>query len=74
MEVIAEGARGLREHRLAKGLTQSELARLAQTDMVTISRYEHGKVIPSGPSLQRLASALGVSASDILLGERRRAS
>lgn len=56
---------GIRTHRVRKGLTQAELAKLIGCDQATISDYEVGKSVPLGPRLQEIARALGVSADDI---------
>ena len=45
--------------RLAKGLTQAELARLADTKQSSIARLESGKVQPTLPLLRKIAKALG---------------
>lgn len=55
----------LRVLRVERGMTQKALAEKARVHPVDLSRYEAGKVTPSGPALQRLASALGVDANDI---------
>ena len=67
----ALGAR-LREARLAAGLTQEQVARLAGTTRHYISNLEHGRTLPSVPMLARIAEALGRSI-DRLVGmpERR---
>ncbi len=48
----------LREHRLAKGLTQIELAGKTGLNRATIGRIENGLFMPSIEQLQALASAL----------------
>ncbi|NPV72890.1 MAG: helix-turn-helix transcriptional regulator [Pelotomaculum sp.] len=59
----------LKEIREAKGLTQIELARRANLTQPFISELENGvKSNPSYQALQKLATALGISVSE-LLGE-----
>ncbi|MEJ5345482.1 MAG: XRE family transcriptional regulator [Chloroflexus sp.] len=60
----------LRQLRLARGMTLSDLAQ-ATNHIVTrqaISKYEHGHAQPSPTVLQRLAQALGVRPTDLLDG------
>ncbi len=45
--------------RLAKGLTQAELAGLAGTKQSCIARLESGKIEPTLPLLRKLAKAMG---------------
>ncbi|MES2046723.1 MAG: helix-turn-helix transcriptional regulator [Pseudomonadota bacterium] len=56
----------LRELRLARGLTQKELAALLGTTQQTIGRWETGSSAPSVKSLDHLAHALGVTIEVIL--------
>jgi len=63
----------IRMARRRKGLTQGELARLAEMHSVPLSDIERGKHLPSLPVLRRLASALGTTCG-ALLGEDRRAT
>jgi transcriptional regulator with XRE-family HTH domain len=48
----------LREVRLAKGLTQSDLADLCGTSIAAISHIERGTKVPTLTTLVRLADAL----------------
>lgn len=41
-------------------MTQKELAKVANVSYVSISRYESGIRLPSVPTAQRIAAALGV--------------
>jgi DNA-binding XRE family transcriptional regulator len=59
------GAR-LRELRLAAGLTQAELARRTGIHRPNIARVEAGRHTPSLDTLSRLASAIGVSTTQVL--------
>ncbi|MCL6445041.1 MAG: helix-turn-helix domain-containing protein [Alicyclobacillus sp.] len=58
----------LREIRERRGLTQIELSHMAGVSQSIISDIENDCVSPTIRVLQKLASALGVSVSD-LLGE-----
>lgn len=55
---------GLAKIRLALGLSQSELARRAETSQPYIARLEQGKVDPQFSTMQKIAAALGVSIAD----------
>lgn len=61
---IAQNIKRIREDR---GLTQEQLAELADLNRVTVAKYEMGRVVPSSNTLLRLAEALRVS-PNILLG------
>ena len=60
----------LREARVSANLSQSELAVISGIPKARLSRYENGHVAPSIQTLERLASALGVSEAS-LLGDQR---
>ena len=60
-------ARNLKALRLAKGLSQEELAHLADIDRTYISSLERCVYNASIDVVERLASVLGVEASDLLL-------
>jgi DNA-binding XRE family transcriptional regulator len=60
------GAR-LRELRLAAGLTQAELARRTGIHRPNIARVEAGRHTPSLETLSRIANAIGVSATHVLV-------
>jgi uncharacterized protein len=49
----------VREMRLAAGLSQRTLARMAGTSQPAVVRYERGTTTPSWETLQRLAQACG---------------
>jgi transcriptional regulator with XRE-family HTH domain len=53
--------------RESRGLTQQELADLAQMSKSQLGRYETNKSDPSADAISRIAKALGIS-SDYLLG------
>ena len=56
----------LRRLRLAAGLKQADLAEFADVTDATISRIERGRLAPSQDLLQRLATALGGTESDLV--------
>lgn len=56
----------LREARLARRLTQNQLAEALDTDPETISRFERGATLPSLLRLLGLAGALGVTIGSLL--------
>lgn len=60
-------AERLKEIRLEKRLSQSELAAMIGVSQANIARWERGVQNPSGESIYELARQLGVSA-DYLLG------
>lgn len=64
--IVRTFARRLREARRASGLSQLELARLAQINVSYVTRLENGKTAPGIDLLARLANALGVSVSSLL--------
>lgn len=49
----------IRDARMARGVTQEELARAFGVDRVTIARYERGTRTVSAPTLLQLLSFLG---------------
>jgi transcriptional regulator with XRE-family HTH domain len=49
----------VREARRRAGLTQSELARRAQTSQPAVARYERGRSVPDIATLARLVEACG---------------
>ena len=51
----------LREARDAKGISQSELGRLLETNHSIIGKYERDEVKPTIDAIKRLADALGTS-------------
>ena len=64
------GAR-LRELRLAAGLTQAELARRTGIHRPNIARVEAGRHTPSLETLARIANAIGVSTTHVLVARER---
>lgn len=65
-ELLTLVARRLRQERASAGLSQEELARLADVTAMTVSRIERGIHWPSRATLEALARALGVPATQLL--------
>lgn len=62
----------IRSRRLARGLTQYELAELCGTSQPTVAVWESGRQIPKTDTLQRIADALRVKISALLEDEEER--
>ncbi len=60
--------RALRKARLARALTQADVAESVETDPETISRFERGATLPSLARLVDLAGALDVTVASLLGG------
>lgn len=56
----------LRAWRVWCGFDQAELARLVGVSVMALSELEHGRTVPRGSTLQRLAQAFGVPRSVLL--------
>jgi transcriptional regulator with XRE-family HTH domain len=65
-EIVKLFASRLRELRLARGMTQHELARLAGVAMTYVGRLENQESSPSIDTAQKLAVALGSTVHDLL--------
>lgn len=61
-------AQRLRELRKQKGLSQTELGKLAELHYTHIGRFERGTSLPGSDTLKRLASALEVTSDYLLEG------
>ena len=61
----------IKEIREQKGITQKEVCEKAKCTIVSLSRYESGKRIPSFEYIEKIANALDVSISE-LCGEKPR--
>lgn len=57
--------KSLKEHRLEKLITQTELAKLAKISRVSVSQIEKGQQKPSELTIRKLAKALDVKPEDI---------
>ena len=60
----------IRQLRLAKGLTQEELAKMVDVTGSQISQIESGKRKPSFETLLKLGEALDCSSAYLLMGEK----
>lgn len=61
------GLPNLRRLRLAKGMTQAQLAEAAGIARLTYRKIESGESIPKVSTLQKIAGALGVKLQDLLV-------
>ena len=61
-------AENLKEQRVAKGLSQEELATAAGIHAVQFSRYERGQSVPSIEVVQKIADVLQVSIDLLVYG------
>jgi transcriptional regulator with XRE-family HTH domain len=67
-------AKNVRKYRQAAGLSQEELAHRAEIDRTYISSIERSVYAATIDVVDRLAKALGVEASDLLVRSRRRSA
>ena len=56
----------IREARIAKGLTQKDLARRMGVDRSTVTKWENDQSNPKVAALSKLADALGVTTDELL--------
>ena len=64
-----EVAKLIKSARIAKGLTQEELGNLVGVQKSAIAKYENGRVVNIKRStLQKLAAALDLKGSDLIIG------
>lgn len=61
--------KGLKQARLAQGMTQKSLSVAIGISVTAISLYEHGKMIPRLKTLVAMASILHVSIDYLVSGE-----
>ena len=73
MDIREVFARNLRKRRHAAKLSQEELAHRAEIDRTYISALERSVYAASIDVVDRLATELGVQASDLLVGPRMHA-
>lgn len=66
---MATAGERLREARIAAGLTQEDVARLADVHLKTVSKWENDKQPPHANQLAKIAPRLGVSVGWIRDGE-----
>lgn len=62
---MARQGNRVRVQRCQRGWSQAELARRAGLCQPNVSLYERGKVFPDPPTLERLATAFGVSPGEV---------
>ena len=60
----------IRDLRKKMGMTQEEFAEIADMHRSAIAKYEGGTLMPKAASLEKLATALGVSMSYLMTGEQ----
>ena len=60
---MLDPGRLIREHRLAHGLTQAQLALRAGTTQTALSRLERGALSPTFATVERILFVMGESAS-----------
>jgi len=70
MKILIEVGRLIRKHRNSKGWSQEELADRAGLHRTFISSIERGVRNPTVTSLHRIASAMGLTVSDLMDGLR----
>ena len=66
MDMRAQSGRNLRRYRLAKGVSQEDLAHLCELDRTYVSGIERGLRNPTVLVLERLAGALGIPAAALV--------
>ncbi|MEO0530840.1 MAG: helix-turn-helix transcriptional regulator [Planctomycetota bacterium] len=71
MKILTEVGRLIRKHRNAKGWSQEELADRAGVHRTFISSIERGVRNPTVTSLHRIASAMGLTVSELMDGLRK---
>lgn len=60
---MLEPGRTIRDRRLARGLTQAQLALRAGTTQTALSRLERGEISPTFATIERLLFVMGESAT-----------
>jgi transcriptional regulator with XRE-family HTH domain len=65
-EVVRLFAERLRVLRRSRGMTQAELARLAEVSVTHLSELENAEIAPGIDLVDRLARALGAAVADLL--------
>ena len=58
-------AQNIRNFRKKLGLTQAQLAEMAQIETITVNRYENGKRNGDPETVEKIAAALGVPIDDL---------
>ena len=65
-EIVRRFGARLRELRLARGMTQAQLAEKSQVTPTYVGRLESGGAAPGIDLVDRLATALGTSVADLM--------
>lgn len=71
MEIRAVFADNLKKHRKAAGLSQEELANIADIERTYVSLLERRLNSPTIDMLAKLANAIGIEPHELLLPTRR---
>lgn len=69
-DLLAAIGRRLQQARVARGLSQAELAERIAIEPVTLSRYETGARGPSITTLRDAARVLGITLADLVVDDR----
>jgi transcriptional regulator with XRE-family HTH domain len=64
-------AEKLKDLRVKKGLSQEQLSEISKLSIRTIQRIENGKNIPTGDTLNKIASALDASIEGLVINEMK---
>jgi transcriptional regulator with XRE-family HTH domain len=59
-------AKNIKKHRIERGYTQKEFAKMIDKAHITVRKYETGDIMPSQYSLLVIAEVLGVTREDIV--------
>jgi len=73
-EVAELVGKRIREYRLIKGLSQEELAHLANMHASHVGQIERGEKSPTLDSLEKIVEALGISFEELFRFNLRKAS
>lgn len=65
-DLVRRFAERLRAERLARGMTQADLARLAQVTVSYVSRLESGQIAPGIDLVERIAKAMVIAVHELL--------
>src|SRR5471030_3057874 len=60
-DLVRRFAERLRAERLARGMTQADLARLAQVTVSYVSRLESGQIAPGIDLVERIAKSMAIA-------------
>lgn len=59
-------AQSLKAARVAKGISQEQLAKSVGISQQAVNQYEKGLVVPSLPTMIELAKALGITIDELV--------